>query len=112
MHPTNQTLPREVDVASAASVLESDTATVLDVREPMEYVEAHVPGVQFIPMSQLAARLDELDRGRPVYVICASGNRSLAVADFLGAQGFSATSVAGGTTAWIRSGRPVESGRA
>ena len=112
MHPTDQTLPREVDIASTAAVLESGAATVLDVREPMEYVEAHVPGVQFVPMSQLAARVGELDRERPVYVICASGNRSLAVADFLKAQGFSATSVAGGTSAWIRSGRPVESGRA
>ena len=112
MHPTNQTLPREVDVARAASVLESGEATVLDVREPMEYVQAHVPGVQLVPMSQLAARLDEVDRARPVYVICASGNRSLAVADFLKAQGFAATSVAGGTTAWMQSGRPIETGRA
>jgi rhodanese-related sulfurtransferase len=43
-------------------------------------------------------------------VICASGNRSLAMTDVLRHAGYDATSVAGGTTGWVRSGRPVEEG--
>ena len=84
--------------------------TVVDVREPGEYVAGHVPGATLIPMGQLASRLAELDKSRPVYVVCASGNRSAAMTDLLRAAGYDAYSVAGGTSAWARSGRPVETG--
>ena len=40
--------------------------TLLDVREPLEYEEGHLPGAVHIPLSQLADRLGELDRSRPV----------------------------------------------
>ena len=56
----------------------------------------------------LTARLGEIDPHRPVHVVCASGNRSSAMADVLTANGFDAMDVAGGTRAWIRSGRPIE----
>ena len=59
-------------------------------------------------MGQLAARMGEIDRNRPVYVVCASGNRSSAMTDVLTAAGFDAINVAGGTSAWARSGRPIE----
>ncbi len=85
-------------------------ATVIDVREPREYVEGHVPGALLVPMSQLPARVEELDRQAPVHVICATGNRSAAMTDFLQQRGFTAYNVAGGTKAWVRSGRPVVTG--
>ncbi len=56
-------------------------------------------------MSQLANRLGELDRTAPVYVVCASGNRSAAMTDLLVSAGYDAASVTGGTSGWIRSGR-------
>ena len=62
------------------------------------------------PMGQLPSRVHELDRSKPVYVICATGNRSLAMTDLLRVAGFKAWSVTGGTSAWARSGRPVEGG--
>ena len=83
-------------------------APVIDVREPAEFREGHVPGATNIPMGQLTARLGEIDPNRPVHVVCASGNRSSAMADVLPATGFDAMNVAGGTRAWIRSGRPIE----
>lgn len=87
-----------------------DGAAVIDVRESDEYAQAHVPGARPIPMSQLANRLGELDLTAPVYVVCASGNRSAAMTDFLVVAGFDAYSVAGGTSGWIRSGRDVATG--
>ena len=84
--------------------------TVVDVREPAEYVAGHVPGAALVPMGQLTSRLDEIDRSRPVYVVCASGNRSAAMTDVLVASGYDAYSVTGGTAAWTRSGRTVETG--
>lgn len=100
---------REIDIDQVASALESG-ACVIDVREPAEYVAGHVPGALSIPMGRLTSRLDELDRSAPVHLICASGNRSGAMADVLVAQGFDAVNVLGGTTAWLQSGRPVVTG--
>jgi rhodanese-related sulfurtransferase len=85
----------------------ADGAVVVDVREPSEYVGGHVPGAVLMPMGQLPSRLTELDRDRPVYVICATGNRSGAMASLMARAGFDARSVSGGTTAWSQSGRPV-----
>ena len=104
----SQTTP-DIDIDTLARSAE-EGATVIDVREPGEYVAGHVPGATPMPMGQLASRLGELDRGRRVYVLCASGNRSAAMTDVLVANGFEAYSVAGGTRAWARSGRPVENG--
>jgi rhodanese-related sulfurtransferase len=61
-------------------------------------------------MGQLSSRLGELDRSRPVYLVCASGNRSGAMASLLHQNGFDAVNVAGGTNAWVQSGRPVTTG--
>ena len=98
----------EVDLDQVASA--GEDAVVVDVREPGEYIQGHVPGAVLIPMGQLPTRMTELDRSRPVYVVCASGNRSSAMTGLLRSNGFDAHSVAGGTNAWIRTGRPIEKG--
>ena len=85
-----------------------DQGAPVDVREPAEFREGHVPGATNIPMGQLTARLGEIDPNRPAHVVCASGNRSSAMADVLTADGFDAINVAGGTNAWVRSWRPIE----
>ena len=89
-----------------------DGAAIVDVREPGEYVAGHVPGAVLIPMGQLPGRMAELYRGAPVYVVCASGNRSATMTGFLRNAGFDAYSVADGTSGWARSGRPVVGGNA
>ena len=98
---------RETTIDQLAAALDQG-ASVVDVREPAEFREGHVPGAVNIPMGQLTARLGEIDRDRLVHVVCASGNRSSAMADVLTANGFDAINVAGGTNAWIRSGRRIE----
>lgn len=87
-------------------------AHVLDVRNPDEYAAAHVPGVQLIPLAELVDRVAEVPTDRTVYVICAVGGRSAKAAEFLRMQGIDAVNVAGGTKAWIASGRTVETGTA
>ena len=98
----------EIDVDQLA--VGRAVGVVLDVRERAEFVEGHVPGAVLVPMGQLPARMGDLDRDRNIYVICASGNRSSAMTDLLRDAGFEAVSVAGGTNAWVESGRPVERG--
>jgi rhodanese-related sulfurtransferase len=99
----------EVSIEQFAAA-HADGANVIDVREPMEYVGGHVPGAVLMPMGQLPSRTTELERSRPLYVICATGNRSGAMTDYLRHVGFDAHSVAGGTSAWLSSGRPVVTG--
>ena len=98
---------QEIDTGRLAAELDAG-GTLVDVREPREYAGGHVPGAVNIPMGRLPGRLGELDRSAPVYVICATGNRSSAMAQFLIGAGFDALNVAGGTSAWIRSGRAVQ----
>ncbi len=100
---------REIDIHEFAAA-HADGAEVIDVREPGEYLSGHVPGARLLPMGQLASRLSELDREQTVYVVCASGNRSKSMASLLAQQGFDTVNVAGGTSAWIQSGRPVTTG--
>jgi rhodanese-related sulfurtransferase len=100
---------REVSLDAFAAA-HAGGAIVLDVREPYEYAEGHVPGARLVPMGRLAQIWSQLPRTEPVYLICASGNRSLTAADFLARAGIQALSVAGGTGAWRRAGRPIVRG--
>ena len=76
--------------------------TLLDVREPWELTVANVPGTQHIPMGQVGQRLSEIDRQKPVVVLCRSGKRSLEVARFLQQNGYQASNLTGGLLAWSR----------
>lgn len=98
---------REVNLSMFAAAYASGGAIIVDVREPDEYIAGHVPGARLVPLSRLAQVRADLPRSQPVYVICASGNRSKAGADFLQAAGVDAYSVAGGTGAWVRAGKPI-----
>lgn len=100
---------REIDQRTFAAA-HRDGALVIDVREPFEYVGGHVPGARLMPLGQLSSHVRDLPRNVPVYVVCASGNRSLSAAGFLTAAGIDAWSVAGGTGDWIRSGHLVTRG--
>jgi rhodanese-related sulfurtransferase len=99
----------EITVEQLAPLVEQG-AVVVDVRNPDEYAEARVPGVQLIPLPEFQIRHTEIPAADVVYVICRSGARSLKACEFLETGGRSAVNVAGGTLAWIESGRSVESG--
>lgn len=87
-----------------------DGATVLDVRESDEYAAGHVPGAQLLPLGILPVRMQDLPRTEPVYVLCQSGGRSAQAAELLDTAGIDVRNVVGGTSAWVSSGRPVETG--
>lgn len=75
--------------------------TLLDVRQPFEYQEMHLPGARLVPLAELPDRLGEIPRDRPVIVYCRSGNRSSAAAGLLEGQGYpDVRSMLGGLDAW------------
>ncbi len=102
----------DVPVVEIADVARRSPATVLlDVREPEEYAHGYAPGARNLPQAELASRLDEVPRDRPVQVICQSGYRSLRSAQFLAQMGYgNIANVRGGTAAWRASNNPVEFG--
>jgi rhodanese-related sulfurtransferase len=100
---------REVDVRQAADARSAGTAQIVDVREPDEWAEGHIPGAIHIPLAILARQAANLDPTRPVITVCRSGNRSLVALKPLRAAGFTdARSLAGGMKAWQAAGQPVE----
>ncbi|WP_071990768.1 rhodanese-like domain-containing protein [Rhodococcus rhodnii] len=99
----------ECDLKNLEAALTSG-APVVDVRETDEYCQVRIPGVTSIPLSEFVTRVHEIPEAETVYVVCGVGGRSSQAARYLEAQGIHAVSVCGGTTAWIQSGRPVETG--
>jgi hydroxyacylglutathione hydrolase len=103
---------RDVEAVELHQMLQNAGAErpiVVDVREPSEYKQGHVPGALLIPLGQLSSRLGELDPDKPVAVICASGSRSQSAAALLGQKGFKTVyNVSGGTSAWRHSGLALE----
>lgn len=98
-----------IDIDTLAAQLDAGSP-VFDVRQPDEYEEAHAPGVRLVPLDQVPERVEEFPTDERVYVICKSGGRSAKAVEFLRTRGVDAVNVAGGTSAWIESGKPVETG--
>ena len=99
----------EIDVAGLDAAL-ADGAPLLDVRMPDEFDEVRVPGAVLVPLPELADRLADVPAGDPLYIVCRSGARSLKACEYLASVGRQVVNVAGGTMAWIESGRPADSG--
>ena len=71
-------------------------ATLLDVRTEGEYRRGHLNGFRNIPLDDLREHLDELDRGKPVYVNCQTGLRSYLACRLLKQYGFTCAHLSGG----------------
>ncbi len=83
-------------------------AVFLDVRTPREYQAGHAPGTVLIPVDELANRLEEVPRDRPIVVICRSGNRSLRAAQILVDAGYPQVyNVTLGLIGWSQAGLPI-----
>ena len=87
-------------------------ARLIDVRELAEFEEVRVAQATLIPLGTVPAHLDAFRGEGPAYVICKSGGRSMRACEFLAGNGIEAINVAGGTSAWVMSGRNVATGAA
>ena len=110
-----QTVP-EVDAEHATARL--DDHLVLDVREPEEYREGHLPGAINVPRGMLEVAADHehekrdtrlWDRRRKILCYCGGGFRSALAAKTLQEMGFQETvSLKGGYTGWTDAAKPTE----
>ena len=98
--------PIEIDCRSVrAKLVAGANLLLLDCREPREYEFVHLSDATLLPMDELPARIDELEphRAKEIIVYCHLGIRSLQVATWLRAQGFSrAKSMIGGIEQWAQ----------
>jgi rhodanese-related sulfurtransferase/rubrerythrin len=78
-----------------------DEYTILDVRQPGEYEDSHLPGAKLMPLPQLSDMYKELDPKKPTIVHCAIGGRSRVAAQMLSGWGFKEVyNLAGGIKAF------------
>ncbi len=93
---------------TCTEVLNADAAAqVIDVREANELHTGTVAAAAHLPMSEITARLAELDPSRRVIAVCRSGARSARVAEALTAAGFECDTMGGGMIEWSAQGLPV-----
>ena len=99
----------DIEVNELAEQLQAG-ARLIDVRERDEYTAGHVPGAVSIPLATVPDHLDTFRGPDAVYVICQGGGRSRRAAEFVADHGIEAINVAGGTGAWVASGRDTVAG--
>ena len=84
MPPYREVSPEEVRLA----LERGDAVCLVDVRQPWEYENSHIPGALLLPLGDLPRRSSELDASRTTICVCEHGVRSRHAASFLAAQGF------------------------
>jgi len=90
-----------------------DEYQLVDVRQPREYEDSHLPDAIHIPLAELPGRMGDLDRNKAVIAYCAIGGRSRGASQLLSANGFTEVyNLAGGIKAWRnpRAAGPVDAG--
>jgi rhodanese-related sulfurtransferase len=99
----------EIDAAKAASA--EPAPLLVDVRERDEFANQRATGAVLVPISEFAARHEELPKDRPLLMICQAGSRSASATMFLLQRGWTdVRNVEGGTTAWAIAGLPTRQG--
>ncbi|MBX3297303.1 MAG: rhodanese-like domain-containing protein [Acidobacteria bacterium] len=87
--------------AEAAPKTQQAYAQFVDVRTAFEYKAEHADRAINIPLEELEANLDRIERNEPVYIICETGRRSKEAAEMLVSKGYPMVyNVEGGMTAW------------
>lgn len=115
-------IPPDVQADTSVTALElnrriasGQPAELLDVRSPVEYAAAHVPGTRLIPLDQLEPESFVRQRAQsdaPLYVLCQSGGRARKAIEKFRRAGFNGcVLVEGGTQAWEEAGLPMNRGK-
>ena len=109
--------PDTADLSGHASSLEPQRVAelqrtgdleLIDVRQPDEWEQGHIPGARHIVLEELPSHADSVARERKVVFCCRSGNRSAMAADAFAQAGYDAHNLAGGVLAWQEGGLPLE----
>ena len=87
---------RQFHVEDVPALPVDGSVTLLDTRTEEEYRQGNIEGFRNIPVDELRKRMDEIEPGKPVYVICQSGLRSYIAYRILAGNGFDCYNFSGG----------------
>ncbi len=97
-----------VGTLQATRMINDQDALIVDVRPSAEYAAGHLPNARNIPADDLAKRAADLPKGKPVIVVCGTGNRAGRAASALrGAGRQDVFCLEGGVAAWQQAGLPL-----
>jgi rhodanese-related sulfurtransferase len=102
---------KNLNPAQAVQMVNRDSGVFVDVCEPHEYKQGHIPNAVNLPLSHLKENLKHIEKykNKPIVVSCRSGNRSVKGAVLLRKQGFATVySLGGGLASWQRDQLPLE----
>ena len=98
-----------VDTNGAVSLMDDDELIIIDVREEKERKAGFLSDDLNIPMGQVKAKMDTLDKSKNILVYCKSGSRSDRIADILSKNDFQkVSSLKGGFNAWVKADLPIQ----
>lgn len=102
---------KQASVHEVNAMLDSGECQVIDVREFSEYDSERIADAQLMPLSAFEKHTGDIDRTKPVYIMCRSGNRAKQAAEKLAGKGFTDIHVIeGGMAAWASANLPVIKG--
>ena len=98
-----------VDTNGAVSLMDDDELLIIDVREEKERKTGFLSNDLNIPMGQVKAKMDSIDKSKNILVYCKSGTRSDRIADILSKNDFQkVSSLKGGFNAWLKADLPIQ----
>ena len=90
-----------IDFAEAKNLIDSGSATVIDIRDPASFEAGHIAQAIHVSNDNIEEFIAQADQQHPLIVCCYHGNMSKGAADFFSSRGFAqAYSLNGGYTQW------------
>ncbi len=102
---------RSLAVGAASDMVKDPKTLVVDTRNPLAYKLSHLPGAINMPFESLENVLNitnPFGKGKKLLFVCAVGEKSAVIAEYLSIKGTTAFSLKNGMTAWRDAGLPVE----
>lgn len=96
-----------VSVPESVALMNDNNLVILDVREVKERQSGHINNDMHIPVSQVATKINTLNKDNPVLVYCRSGMRSAQIAQTLAKAEIKAYNLKGGFMAWTQASMPI-----
>jgi rhodanese-related sulfurtransferase len=100
---------KRISAAEAKELIDRGDVSVIDVREPWEYANGHIPRARLVPLAKIIGDAARHVEGDNLIFVCEVGQRSAVAAEFAAALGVqNVYNLEGGTSAWRSSGYPID----